>query len=706
MDSATATATAAGVAGVAATLTASRTASSASASPSASSVVDPDTDAHVILRSFEWSLVFNVCGFCVLLLVFSLLARGKSQWLRTAYQPRTFLLPERQRSPVIRASWNPFVWIVTVMRVSDEVVLQRIGPDAFSVIYIMRWMSYYFCFTFLAALTALVPTNITGGQALFGLDALTITNVSNTHRYWIIVVFSYVGTLAFLACLHRLFQRALCLRHTFLLSQEQRDRLSGYSLLVRDVPKSIRTPEHLRDLFEVVQPDSIHGIVISDYLRNLPELWDRRCATRNRLERVATEILQSISRARWAELCREQNAALTGPRRRRRRRRWWRDRPRAIRQGARALRSRPKRSWYLRWRKRSFNSVFVVFNNLVSPHIAVMANLHHTPGIMQERYIGVDPRDIYWQNLRLNVMERRMRWVLFLLASGVVIVFWSVLSTAINSVAQIQNLDQISSALKPLTSMDDSITGLIQGLIPSLAMSILTAILPICLRYLLVLAGHPTWLSVERSLIQIYYAFLIINVLLVGVIAGSTLSNLESWGLNPANILDTLAKSAPPVSTFFINYVLFQTCIMGGLELIRPFDILTHLGSFFWRNPSPRVTRDGMRPPRFAAGQALAKHSLIATIGLVYADIAPLILLFVAVYFSVWVVIYRYNFMYVYSFPTQSGGNFLFTASRQMFTGLYLHQIVLSGYFLLKKSYAPAGFLLFLIFITAMVQIY
>ena len=49
------------------------------------------------------------------------------------------------------------------------------------------------------------------------------------------------------------------------------------------------------------------------------------------------------------------------------------------------------------------------------------------------------------------------------------------------------------------------------------------------------------------------------------------------------------------------------------------------------------------QPPEFRSGVVLAGHSFIATLGMTYAVVAPLVSVIVFVYFLLWLVAYTYN---------------------------------------------------------------
>jgi len=80
-------------------------------------------------------------------------------------------------------------------------------------------------------------------------------------------------------------------------------------------------------------------------------------------------------------------------------------------------------------------------------------------------------------------------------------------------------------------------------------------------------------------------------------------------------------------------------------------------------------------------GSFFAPFSNFAVIGIVYCCIAPLMLVFMVVIFSLFWVVNRYNVLYVYQFKEDTGGLLFPTAVYQLFTGVYVMEICLAAFF-------------------------
>lgn len=115
---------------------------------------------------------------------------------------------------------------------------------------------------------------------------------------------------------------------------------------------------------------------------------------------------------------------------------------------------------------------------------------------------------------------------------------------------------------------------------------------------------------------------------------------------------------------------------------------------------TPRQIQKDSLPPRFTSGVVLAKHSFIATLGMTYSVVAPLVTVITVLYFGLWTISYTYTMQYIYSDKHETGGIYLRRAAQQLFAALYLHEVIVIALFLLKKSYIQAGLMIVTLLIT------
>ncbi|KAI8917584.1 hypothetical protein DFJ77DRAFT_509057 [Powellomyces hirtus] len=335
-------------------------------------------------------------------------------------------------------------------------------------------------------------------------------------------------------------------------------------------------------------------------------------------------------------------------------------------------------------------AAFVVFKDVFSPHVAALANIDPRPGIMDDRHPSVNPTDVIWQNLDLSFRVRKVRTMLATAFTAALTLAWASMMTVINTVATLDRAIQYMPWLAFFDDFSTPVRGVIQGVVPIVVVTLLFMLVPIIMRHLSHFAGQATYSGIERSLLRFYYIFLVFNVLLVITVSGSVITALQTILDNPQRILSILATSIPMVSNFFVNYVMLLALGGPSGELLQLGTLIVKPLAIRYLGTTPRKIREWCKPNFFYPGTALAQHSFVATVGLTYCTIAPLVLVFVVIYFGLYHVAYGYQMQYVYQHMAQTGGLYLNVTARQLFVGIYLHQLVLIGLFLLKKAYMQA----------------
>lgn len=200
------------------------------------------------------------------------------------------------------------------------------------------------------------------------------------------------------------------------------------------------------------------------------------------------------------------------------------------------------------------------------------------------------------------------------------------------------------------------------------------------------------------------FVFYVINVLLVTILTDTLLKTIVTYLEDPSGLLAALGSSLPSVSSFFINYVmllgLLGPCIrLLGIERI----ILAELTLRFFAR-TPREIHSLTKCIQFSPGVLLAEHSLVATIGLVYGVVAPVVLFFVAFYFGVWYLVYSHLFRKSYIVAHCNGGLILADATKNLFIGIFLHQVMMIAFFFSSKAILPGCLILILLFLTIIIQ--
>ncbi|KAI8818676.1 uncharacterized protein EV422DRAFT_569344 [Fimicolochytrium jonesii] len=767
------------------------------------------------------------------------------------YSPRSAVVPEEKRAP----QSSGYTLLKSCLWVPEEELIRQCGQDAFAVIYYMRQMLIFFATLGGVAIVTLFPLHQTGGQNLLGLDSLTLANIgpAETKRLWAHLLISWIYGVSCMRVIRRLLQKATSLRHSFLLSEENRRSLDGYTLLIRDIPKHLRDPHKLFILMDRIQPGCVEDVVVSTPSRRLDRYASQKISVRNAIESEITAYLRNAayrkpakrrrsvspvgSRLRFKKATREmEEVDNSGDLRGRTqftlphpatsssmnfhgkredtthspsgeigagtaRRDFSADTnhgmdvdpsdkghlelpnveidvedgqhhfvdhvlsgnfqtsahipmshdtmagdggsqdnvgpstsslnlPEPTPLAPKTAKRPIHRSYYfvghqsdaiadnlIQLRKliekterkrtkivsnptRQQGAAFIVFKDIFSPHVAALVNLDPRPSLMADRQTCVNPDDIIWENLDMEYGMRKARTMVATACIVGLTLAWASMMTVISSFATLDRAIQYLPFLKVFDDLDPATRGVVQGILPTLAVSLLFMLVPFIVRRLSHFAGHPTQSSIERTLLTFYHGFLVFNILLVITISGSLVTALKNIIDNPQRILSILATSIPTVSNFYVNYVMLLALNGPAGEVLQLSNLLLKPIMLRLFGSTPRSILGYSRPGFFLPGTTLASHSLIATIGLTYCTVAPLIVVFVVLYFGLYQVAYSYQMRYVYQHLAQTGGLYLNTLARQLFVGLYIHQLVLIGLFLLKKAYPQALIMLIMLNVT------
>jgi hypothetical protein len=366
--------------------------------------------------------------------------------------------------------------------------------------------------------------------------------------------------------------------------------------------------------------------------------------------------------------------------------------------------------WKLRRRHRGgdgepLNAAFVEFDSQSSAQAAFQILAHHQPLHMSPHYIGLQPDDIIWTALRVRWWEHIMRRFFMMGVIAVAIIFWSIPSVVVGMVSNIETLSSMVFFLKWIMKLPGPILGLIQGLLPALALSWLMAAVPWMLRGCARVAGVPSHGLVELYVQHAYFFFLLVQVFLLTTLTSAASASVVKILQNPLQIKDMLSENLPKASNFYLSYILIQ-CVGAGAGRLANFgDLIRHaVISKMVPNPRRRFYRwRGLR--RVHWGSEYPRFTNLGVIALSYSCIAPLILVFAGLGMFFISYIYRYGLVYEYDSRFDTKGLFYPRALMQLLTGLYIAEICLIGLFALKTAIGPLLLMVVFLVFTYLVHI-
>ena len=249
---------------------------------------------------FAASLVTGIVTFAVQFLIFLLI----KDRLARIYQPRTYLVPPRERTDPAEAGW--FKWIKSVLATSNSEFVQKCGLDAYFFLRYLRTLLKIFVPAAFVLLPVLIPLNVMGGRGanwadtsgdestnVYGLNQLAWGNVrpAKYRRYWghWLMALFFVIWISYVAFDE--LKNYIRMRQAYITSPQHRLRASATTVLVSSIPPKWCTVEALDGLYDVF-PGGIRNIWIN---RNFDELSDKvklRDQLAQQLESAETDLIK------------------------------------------------------------------------------------------------------------------------------------------------------------------------------------------------------------------------------------------------------------------------------------------------------------------------------------------------------------------------------------------------------------------------------
>ncbi|KAK4182390.1 hypothetical protein QBC35DRAFT_173186 [Podospora australis] len=351
------------------------------------------------------------------------------------------------------------------------------------------------------------------------------------------------------------------------------------------------------------------------------------------------------------------------------------------------------------------NSAFIEFDSQASAQVAYQILAHHQPLHMSPRYIGLQPDEVIWSSLRIRWWEQIMRRFFMMGVITAAVIFWSIPSALVGTISNIEFLSEEIFFLKWIMLLPSPILGVIQGLLPALALSWLMAAVPWMLRGCARVAGVPSHALVELFVQNAYFAFQVVQVFLVTTLTSAFSAAFAKVLQDPLSIADMLSENLPKASNFYLSYILVQCLGAGVLRLANIGDLWRHtVIRKLTVNPRRQYDRWSRLQPVYW-GAEYPRFTNLGVIALSYTCVAPLVLIFagLGMLFVSWV--YRYMLIYVFDTRHDTKGLFYPQALMHLLFGLYVAEICLVGLFALKKAIGPLLLIMLFLIFTCLVHV-
>lgn len=556
-----------------------------------------------------------------------------------------------------------FAWIKPVVTYTESHMLQTCGLDAVAFLRMIRMLVYIFCgATVLGVILAILygVYNLKHVQQNFRQDqlsAITIENVTDAWA-WPAVAVNYLLTFIVMFFVWHNWRVMDKLRYNWFRSKAYQHKLSSRTIMLTRVPREYRSDEGLVHLMGRLK---IEGIKITNEidcatigrrLGDFPQLVEDHNKAVKDLESTLVKYLKHGKMASKRPLLRKGGWACLGGEKVDKidylanEIKFLRDKIDAKRQYIDSLLRRERKARKMPFK--SSNQVeeriegetygFVTFKTVAEAHriariysgkVKDMGGAH--------LQLAPEPRDIIWQNLTKDgpelVTARNLGWIfiaLICLANTIPVLLITVLG----------NLGlwaEWVGFLRDWRNNSNTTFVIISGLLAPSVLAILAFILPYILRRVCKYQGAQTRSRLDRATFARYYFFMVAWYLILFTILGviiNLVSNIvrgvgdKKSAADIFGMLKDLPKDVQGTYVQQSTYWLTWLPLRGFLIFFEIIQLLRLTLVSFRRvmySYTPRDIRDLTKPPAFEYYIVGVNLLFIATVGLVYAPLAPLV---------------------------------------------------------------------------------
>lgn len=214
-------------------------------------------------------------------------------------------------------------------------------------------------------------------------------------------------------------------------------------------------------------------------------------------------------------------------------------------------------------------SAFVRFNAQSSARMACQTNMCPRPLQLLARHVDVAFEDIRWDCLSFRWWNRFLRTGAVSIAIVSLLILWAVPVAFTGFLSQITTLADSVVWLAWLATAPPWLSGIIQGVLPQLMLTLLTLVLPYILRTIADHQGHPSRTSIELSLQKYYFTFLFLQTFLTvslsSSLTGIAQDVLHGFGSVPLLVAQNLPKSC----NYFFSYLVIQGFSVSAATLLQ-----------------------------------------------------------------------------------------------------------------------------------------
>lgn len=589
------------------------------------------------------------------------------------------------------------------LKMPEAELIDHAGLD--SVVYIRIYLLGLKIFIPIAilAFVVLVPVNWTGRMlenshdyTFSNIDRLSISNIPfGSNRFWAHIAFAYVCTFWVYYILYQEYKTITDMRLQFIASSDRRP--DHFTVLVRNVPPDTdeSVSEHVELFFIVNHPDHylLHRAVYN--ANKLAKLVDKKKSRQNWLTYYQNKYEKYPSRKPTTKtgFCGLWGAVVDAID-------YYSEEIEKLTEQVAAERAR-----VLSDPEATVPVAFVSFKSRWGAAVCAQTQQSSNPTMWLTEW-APEPLDVYWKNLAIPYVELSIRRLLMAVALFFLIFFFMVPISFVQSLANIDGIEKVFPFLKNLVERD-VVKSFIQGYLPGIILKVFLLLIPMVIMIMSKIEGFTSHSYLERRSASKYHLFILVNVFLVSIIAGTAFQQLDKFlHESLSEFPKTIGVSIPMKATFFITYVMIDGWASVAAEVLRVVPlILFHLkNTLLVKTEQDR--EEAMDPGFLDFPTYEPRIQLYFLLGLVYCVVAPILLPFIIVFFAFAYLIFRHQIINVYDRKYESSAAFWPDVQWRIIVGLIISQLLLLGLLSTKGVRKSTPWLIILPLLTIWFHIY
>ena len=338
------------------------------------------------------------------------------------------------------------------------------------------------------------------------------------------------------------------------------------------------------------------------------------------------------------------------------------------------------------------NTAFLRFGSQTEAHaFARLIDKSDKRFKMVRTSVEVVPEDVQWSNISMSPYERHIRTAISWALTIGLIIIWAIPVAFVGIVSNIDAMCEQASWLAWLCTIPDAALGIIKGILPSVLLVVLFALLPVVIRKWIQMQGEILKSDIELKLFSRFWLFQVIHGFLIVTLASGLITALQNIDEQVKELPTLLANKLPDASIFFLTFVLTTTFAAAAKAYSRAIPSAMSLLSNFpiIRGNTPRkVYAKKFKMMSFSWATAWPPICLLICLTIVYSVIQPIMVVISLFAFIIMYAAHKYLMYWCADQPDalETGGLLYIKALRTVFVSLYIEEICLCGLFFLMTD--------------------